>query len=119
VRLYTARSVELAPFEDALGRSAEGFEASFIVLDRDIFAKVGVVNGVDAIFGLHVMNRKAGTIQVTRGAATTGADGFYLTAEGRGTRGSMPQGGIDPVLVGSQIVLGPADPGHELFSRCR
>jgi predicted amidohydrolase YtcJ len=38
VRLYTARSVELAPYEDdVLGQIAEGFEASFIVLDRDIF----------------------------------------------------------------------------------
>ena len=37
VRLYTARAVELAPYEDALGQIAEGFEASFIVLDRDIF----------------------------------------------------------------------------------
>jgi predicted amidohydrolase YtcJ len=38
VRLYTARSVELAPFEDALDQVAEGFEASFVVLDHDIFA---------------------------------------------------------------------------------
>ncbi len=37
VRLYTARSVELAPYRSALGQIAEGFEASFIILDRDIF----------------------------------------------------------------------------------
>jgi predicted amidohydrolase YtcJ len=37
VRLYTARSVELAPYQDALGQIAEGFEASFIILDRDIY----------------------------------------------------------------------------------
>jgi hypothetical protein len=37
VRLYTARSVELAPYQDVLGQVAEGFEASFIILDRDIF----------------------------------------------------------------------------------
>lgn len=37
VRLYTAQSVELAPYRDVLGKVAEGFEASFIILDRDIF----------------------------------------------------------------------------------
>ena len=37
VRLYTARSVEMAPCQDILGQIAEGFEASFIVLDCDIF----------------------------------------------------------------------------------
>lgn len=37
MRLYTARSVELAPYQDELGQIAEGFEASFIILDRDIF----------------------------------------------------------------------------------
>jgi predicted amidohydrolase YtcJ len=37
VRLCTARSAELAPYQEVLGQIAEGFEASFIVLDRDIF----------------------------------------------------------------------------------
>ena len=37
VRIYTTRSAELAPYQDVLGQIAEGFEASFIVLDRDIF----------------------------------------------------------------------------------
>ncbi|HEV2707788.1 MAG TPA: amidohydrolase [Pyrinomonadaceae bacterium] len=37
VLLYTARAGTVAPFEGRLGRLAEGFEASFIILDRDIF----------------------------------------------------------------------------------
>ena len=37
VLLYTARAATVAPFEGSLGRIAPGFEASFIVLDRDIF----------------------------------------------------------------------------------
>jgi len=37
VLLYTARAATLAPYEGLLGQIAEGFEASFIVLDRDIF----------------------------------------------------------------------------------
>jgi predicted amidohydrolase YtcJ len=39
--LYTALSVELAPYQEVLGQIAEGFEASFIVLDRDMFT-IGV-----------------------------------------------------------------------------
>lgn len=68
--------------------------------------KAGVLNGVDAIFGLHIMNQKAGTIQIAKGAATTISSRFHLTIQGRGSHGSMPQDGIDPILVGSQIVLG-------------
>ena len=37
MRLYAARSVELAPYQDALDQITEGFEASFIIFDRDIF----------------------------------------------------------------------------------
>ena len=81
--------------------------------------RTGVLDGVDAIFGLHIMNQKAGTIQVAKGPASTSADGFFLTIRGRGSHGSMPQAGIDPVLVGSQIVLGlntiasrSVDPSH-------
>jgi hypothetical protein len=37
VLLHTARAATLAPYEGFLGKIAEGFEASFIVLDRDIF----------------------------------------------------------------------------------
>jgi amidohydrolase len=68
--------------------------------------KAGAVEGVDAIFGLHIMNQKAGTITVCPGPATTAGDVFYLTVKGRGSHGSMPQAGIDPILVGSEIELG-------------
>ncbi|HYP25958.1 MAG TPA: amidohydrolase [Blastocatellia bacterium] len=37
VLLYTARPATVAPYEGRLGQIAEGFEASFIILDRDIF----------------------------------------------------------------------------------
>jgi predicted amidohydrolase YtcJ len=37
VMLYTSRPATMAPFAGRLGQLAEGFDASFIVLDRDIF----------------------------------------------------------------------------------
>ncbi|MCP2044443.1 amidohydrolase [Pontibacter sp. HSC-36F09] len=38
------------------------------------------------------------------GAASTTSDGFYLTIKGKGSHGSMPQLGIDPIVVGAEIV---------------
>lgn len=85
---------------------------------RELMA-AGVVDDVDAIFGLHVMNQKTGTINIAKGPASTSADGFWLTIHGRGSHGSMPQDGIDPVLVGAQLVLAlntivsrSVDPSH-------
>ncbi len=37
VRLYTARAAQLGAYADRVGQIAEGFEASFVILDRDIF----------------------------------------------------------------------------------
>jgi len=38
VLMFTARAASVAPYDGPLGRIAPGYEASFIVLDRDIFA---------------------------------------------------------------------------------
>ena len=65
----------------------------------------GALEDVDGVFGLHIRNQKAGTATITRGAASTAYDGGMLTIQGRGSHGSMPQHGIDPVVVGSEIVL--------------
>ncbi|WP_427019257.1 M20 metallopeptidase family protein (plasmid) [Pseudarthrobacter sp. P1] len=66
----------------------------------------GVLDDVDAIFGLHIMNQRSGTIVIPHGPASSAVDGTYITIQGRGSHGSMPQHGIDPVVVGAEIVLG-------------
>ena len=38
VLLYTSRAATLAPYEGRLGQIERGFEASFVVLDRDVFS---------------------------------------------------------------------------------
>ena len=38
VLLYTARAAKLSPFDGQLGQIAPGFEASFAVLEQDIFS---------------------------------------------------------------------------------
>lgn len=68
--------------------------------------KTGVLKGVDAFFGMHVLpNFPAGNIGILPvGAASTSADGFILTINGKGSHGSMPQLGIDPIVTGSEII---------------
>jgi amidohydrolase len=59
----------------------------------------------DAVFGLHVMSASpVGSIGYRPGAVTASSDGFRLTVTGKQTHGAMPWNGVDPVVVGSQIV---------------
>lgn len=69
--------------------------------------KSGKLKGVDAIFGAHVIpNMPAGSIgMLPAGAASSSSDGFFLTIQGKGSHGSMPQMGMDPIVTGSEIVM--------------
>jgi amidohydrolase len=60
---------------------------------------------VDAIFGLHVFPFPAGTIVYRSGPLMASADSFVIKVKGRQTHGAVPWGGVDPIVVGSQIVL--------------
>lgn len=72
---------------------------------RDII-ETGVLNDVKAFFGLHIgPNKTPGNIGILpEGPASTASDGFYLTIQGKGSHGSMPQLGIDPIVTGAEIV---------------
>jgi amidohydrolase len=60
---------------------------------------------VDAIFGLHVFPFPAGQIVYRPGPVMASADSFVIKVKGRQTHGAVPWGGVDPIVVGSQIVL--------------
>lgn len=68
--------------------------------------KSGTLKGIDAIFGMHVIpNFPVGHVGLLPvGAASTASDGFTLTIQGKGSHGSMPQLGVDPIVVGAEIV---------------
>ncbi|WP_138445397.1 peptidase dimerization domain-containing protein [Sinomonas susongensis] len=51
------------------------------------------------------MNQKAGAVAIARGAASTAVGGGFFTIQGRGSHGSMPQHGIDSVVVASEVVM--------------
>lgn len=61
---------------------------------------------VDAIFGLHVGPGALGTIGYRAGSVAAAADAFRIVVRGKQTHGAMPSMGVDPIVVGSQIVLG-------------
>ena len=76
----------------------------------DLMIKAGALQNVDAIFGLHVgtiMGREipAGTVVAAEGCCLAAYDKFVITIKGRGVHGSTPEKGIDPVNIGSHIVL--------------
>lgn len=51
-------------------------------------------------------NEPAGSIGILpAGAASSSSDGFFLTIQGKGSHGSMPQLGVDPIVTGSEIVM--------------
>lgn len=61
---------------------------------------------VEAVFGLHVGAGTFGVVTAVSGSATSAADLVRIVVHGRQTHGAFPSGGVDPIVVGSQIVLG-------------
>jgi amidohydrolase len=68
--------------------------------------KAGVLDNpkVDAVFGLHVFPYAAGTIVYRSGPLMASADEFTIEITGKQTHGAVPWGGVDPIVVGAQIV---------------
>lgn len=71
--------------------------------------KEGVLDNpkVETIFGLHMSAQSpVGTISYRSGGSQASSDRFTITIHGKQTHGGMPWGGVDPIVVGSQIVMG-------------
>ncbi|MFX3619531.1 MAG: amidohydrolase [Sporolactobacillus sp.] len=65
----------------------------------------GVLDDVEAIFGMHDMpHLPTGTIGIKGGALMAGVDKFTIDVEGIGTHAAAPEKGIDAILVSSHIV---------------
>jgi amidohydrolase len=73
----------------------------------ELMVKEGALQNpkVDAIFGLHSFaNVPSGHLTYRSGPFMAASDMFEITVKGRQTHGSTPWRGVDPVVVGSQIV---------------
>jgi amidohydrolase len=73
----------------------------------ELMVKEGVLDNpkVDAIFGLHVFPMTAGVIEYRPGPLMASGDAFTIRLTGKQTHGAVPWGGIDPIVVGAQIVM--------------
>ncbi|MEO6168375.1 MAG: amidohydrolase, partial [Chitinophagales bacterium] len=74
-----------------------------------LMVKEGVMDNpkVDAIFGLHINSQtEIGDIKYKSGAEMAAADWFSIKVKGKGSHGSQPWGGIDPIVVAAQIIEG-------------
>ncbi|HUE88660.1 MAG TPA: amidohydrolase [Vicinamibacterales bacterium] len=73
----------------------------------ELMIKEGVLDDpkVDAIFGLHVFPMTAGAIEYRPGPLMASGDGFTIRITGKQTHGAVPWGGIDPIVVGAQVVM--------------
>ncbi|MBT8397478.1 MAG: amidohydrolase, partial [Gemmatimonadetes bacterium] len=60
----------------------------------------------EAIFGLHVMPTPTGTVGFRAGGFMASSQTLRIVVRGSQTHGAMPWGGVDPIVVSSQIVLG-------------
>jgi amidohydrolase len=61
---------------------------------------------VDAVFGMHVAQEMpVGLLGIRPGPAMAASDRFDFTIKGKGGHGARPQGTIDPIAIGAQIVV--------------
>ncbi len=74
-----------------------------------LMIKEGVMDNpkVDVIFGLHIESDiEVGKIQYKPGAFMASSDWFHIVVKGKGSHGSQPWKGIDPVQISAQIIEG-------------
>jgi amidohydrolase len=66
----------------------------------------GCLDGVDAVYGAHVeVNFPIGEVAVNDGYVQASADTFDITIHGKGGHGAEPHWCIDPLVIGSYLVV--------------
>ncbi|HQV54024.1 MAG TPA: amidohydrolase [Chitinophagaceae bacterium] len=74
-----------------------------------LMVKEGVMENpkVDVIFGLHIeSNIESGTIEYKPGSFMASSDWFTIKVKGKGSHGSQPWLGVDPIQISAQIIAG-------------
>ena len=74
---------------------------------RELVA-AGVMEGVDAILGMHVFptdNDKCGVVGFKGGPMTTSADEYKITITGPGGHGAEPHKVPDPILAAAEMIM--------------
>ena len=89
------------PAEESPPVGEEG--GASLMLEEGLFA-----DGIpEAVFGIHVgLGAPGGQFQVKPGPMMAASDHFRIKVKGVQTHGARPWGGVDPVVISSQIILG-------------
>lgn len=67
--------------------------------------KSGALEGVSHVYGLHIFpNLPVGHIGIASGAITASQDIIELEIYGKGSHGATPELGVDPILVGAELI---------------
>lgn len=67
--------------------------------------KAGAMEGVDAVFGLHLASHlPTGAIGYVRGFTQANADSFKITVKGDGGHGAAPHRNHDPIVAGAHLI---------------
>jgi len=62
---------------------------------------------VEAVYGIHIESQiPVGTIKYKSGAFMASSDWFTIKVNGKGSHGSQPWGGVDPIAASAQIIEG-------------
>lgn len=75
----------------------------------ELMVREGVMENpkVDVIFGLHIESDiEVGKIEYKPGAFMASSDWFHIVVKGKGSHGSQPWKGVDPIQTAAQIIQG-------------
>jgi amidohydrolase len=65
----------------------------------------GVLEGVDEVYGIHVLpNKPAGSVGYSFAAGSAASDILTLTIHGKGAHAMAPDLAIDPITIGAEII---------------
>ena len=85
----------------------EGVPSEEGMAGAELMVKEGVLDDpkVDVVFGIHSFSGiPTGTLGYRSGPELAAADQFEIIVQGKQTHGSAPWKGVDPIVVGAQIV---------------
>ena len=80
----------------------EGLGGAFAMLDDGLFKSFPC----ERVYGMHNMpNIPVGEFSIRTGPIMAAGDTFEITIQGRGAHAAMPHQGVDPVVVGSNLII--------------
>ncbi len=105
-RLPGAIRLLFQPSEEA--QDAEGKSGGMRMVEE------GALQGLDAVFGVHVdPTHDAGVVSTRSGPLLAAADKFEIVIKGKGGHAARPQSTVDPILLASHVVQAV----HHIVSR--